>query len=136
LKEFFQERGELPDITQLQLFLSTKDFVGDEVSIKTIQRAVCKAYDVSLEALLGNCKTRLLVTARQAGMYLSRKLLGVTYASIGATFGNRDHSTVIYACRKVTAEIKRNRGFAKAIVQIERSLSAPCRKEKRIIIYE
>jgi chromosomal replication initiator protein len=129
LKDIFQEQGELPDITQLQLFLSTKDLVGDDVSIKTIQRAVCKAYDVSLEALLGSCKTRLLVTARQAGMYLSRKLLAATYASIGATFGNRDHSTVIYACRKVAAEIKRNRDFAESIVQIERNLSAQCRKE-------
>jgi len=129
LKEIFQERRELPDMTELHLFLSTKEAVRDEVSIKTIQGAVCKAYNVSPEGLLGNCKTRLLVTARQAGMYLSRKLLGATYASIGATFGNRDHSTVIYACRKVDAEIKRNRDFAELIVQIERTLSALCRKE-------
>lgn len=136
LTEIFQERRELPDITKLQLLLSTKDTLRNEVSIKSIQRAVCEAYNVSLDALLGNCKTRLLVTARQAGMYLSRKLLGNTYASIGATFGSRDHSTVIYACRKVIAEIKRNRDFAELIVQIERTLSAPCRKEKRIIFDE
>jgi chromosomal replication initiator protein len=61
-------------------------------------------------------------------MYLSRKLLGTTYASIGAAFGNRDHSTVIYACRKVVAEIKRNRDFAELVVEIERTLSALCRK--------
>jgi chromosomal replication initiator protein len=136
LKEIFQERRELPDITQLQHFLSAKDTVRDEVSIETIQGVVCKAYNVSLEALLGSCKTRLLVTARQTGMYFSRKLLGATYASIGATFGDRDHSTVIYACRKVVAEIKRNRDFAELIVQIERTLSAPCGKENRIISAE
>jgi len=94
---------------------------------------VCKAYNVSLEALLGSCKTRLLVAARQTGMYLARKLLGATYASIGATFGNRDHSTVIYACRKVVAEIKRNRDFAELIVQIERTISVSCTKENQIV---
>jgi len=129
LKEIFQERRKLPDFTELQHLLSAKDSVPDEVSIKTIQRAVCKAYNVSLEGLLGNCKTKLLVAARQTGMYLARKLLGATYASIGATFGNRDHSTVIYACRKVIAEIKRNRDFAELIVQIERSLSVSQTKE-------
>jgi chromosomal replication initiator protein len=133
LKEIFQERRELPELTQLKHFLSAKDTVPDEVSIETIQEVVCKAYNVSLEALLGSCKTRLLVTARQTGMYLSRKLLDATYASIGATFGNRDHSTVIYACRKVVAELKRNRDFAELIVEIERTLSVPYRKENRII---
>jgi len=133
LKEIFQERGKLPDFTQLQHLLLAKDTVPGEVSIKTIQRAVCKAYNVSLEALLGNCKTRLLVTARQTGMYLARKLLGATYASIGAAFGNRDHSTVIYACRKVIAEIKRNRDFAEPIVQIERTLSVSHTKENRFV---
>jgi len=123
LKEIFQQQRKLPDFPQLQHLLSAKDTVPDEISIKTIQGAVCKVYDVSLEALLGSSKTRLLVTARQTAMYLARKLLGATYASIGATFGNRDHSTVIYACRKVIAEIKRNRDFAELIVQIERTLS-------------
>jgi chromosomal replication initiator protein len=133
LKEIFQQRRQVSDIAQLQYLLSAKDSVHDEVSIETIQSVVCKAYNVSLEALLGSCKSRLLVTARQTGMYLSRKLLGTTYASIGTTFGNRDHSTVIYACRKVVAEIKRNRDFAELIVQIERTLSASCRKENRIV---
>lgn len=126
LKEIFQERGELPDIPKLQRFLSSKDTVLDEVSIETIQGVICKAYNVSREALLGSCKSRLLVTARQTAMYLSRKLLGTTYGSIGATFGNRDHSTVIHACRKVLGEIKRNRDFAELVVEIERTLSAPC----------
>jgi chromosomal replication initiator protein len=61
-------------------------------------------------------------------MYLARRLLGTPYASIGAAFGNRDHSTVIYACRKVAAEIKRNPDFAERIVEIERTFSILCKK--------
>ncbi|HVO83830.1 MAG TPA: DnaA/Hda family protein [Syntrophobacteria bacterium] len=129
LKDIFRERREVPDFTQLQHLLSAKDTVPDELSMQTIRAAVCKAYNVSPQILLGSCKTRLLVAARQTGMYLARKLLGATYASIGAAFGNRDHSTVIYACRKVVAEIKRNRDFAELIVQIEKNLSISCMKE-------
>jgi chromosomal replication initiator protein len=55
-------------------------------------------------------------------MYLGRKLTGSTYASIGASFGGRDHSTVIYACRKVRGEMRRNRAFAERIVEIEKRL--------------
>jgi chromosomal replication initiator protein len=55
-------------------------------------------------------------------MYLSRKLTGSTYAAIGEVFGGRDHSTVIYACRKVRAEMKRSRAFAERIVETERKL--------------
>jgi len=130
LKEIFQEQGELPDIRNLTLSLSNKEAMKNQLSMQSIQQAMCKAYNVSLEALVGSCRTRLTVLARQTGMYLARRLLGATYASIGACFGNRDHSTVIYACRKVVAEIKRNQDFAKRIVQIEKIVSMVCKKKK------
>jgi chromosomal replication initiator protein len=128
LKGIFQERGELPDIRELTLSLRNTETSNKQLSIKSIQQAMCKTYNVSLEALLGSCRTRLLVLARQTGMYLARRLLGTPYASIGASFGNRDHSTVIYACRKVAADIKRNRDFAERIVEIERTLLIVCKK--------
>jgi chromosomal replication initiator protein len=62
-------------------------------------------------------------------MYLSRKLTGSTYAAIGGSFGGRDHSTVIYACRKVRAEIRRNRVFAERIVEIEKKLLEDYKEE-------
>jgi chromosomal replication initiator protein len=124
LKAILQERGELPDIKELRPFFDNKETIDNKLSIKSIQKAICKTYNISLEALLGSCRTRLLVLARQTGMYLARRLLGATYASIGASFGNRDHSTVIYACRKVVTEIKRNQDFAKHIVEIERTISS------------
>jgi chromosomal replication initiator protein len=128
LKEIFQERGELPDINELVLSLGGKQTVTEPLSMKSIQQAMCKTYNVSLEALLGSCRARVLVLARQTGMYLARRILGATYASIGVSFGNRDHSTVMHACRKVVAEINRNPDFAARIVEIERILSIPCRE--------
>ncbi len=128
LKGIFQERGELRDITELTLSFRNTETSNKQLSIKSIQQAMCKTYNVSLEALLGSCRTRLLVLARHTGMYLARRLLGTPYASIGAFFGNRDHSTVIYACRKVAADIKRNRDFAERIVEIERTLLIACKK--------
>jgi chromosomal replication initiator protein len=128
LKEIFQKRGELPDIKNFTLSSRNRNTLDHQLSIKTIQRAMCKTYNISLEALLGSCRARLLVLARQTGMYLARRLLGATYASIGASFGNRDHSTVIYACRKVSAEIKKNHEFAERIVEFETTLSMLCKK--------
>ncbi|MFP3870051.1 MAG: helix-turn-helix domain-containing protein, partial [Syntrophobacteria bacterium] len=49
-----------------------------------------------------------------------------TYSAIGLSFGNRDHSTVIHACRKVRAERKRNRTLDETIVEIERNVLASC----------
>jgi chromosomal replication initiator protein len=99
------------------------------ISIQAIQKEVCAAYSLSPTALPGATKSRPQVIARQVAMYLSRKLTAATYAAIGSAFGGRDHSTVIYACRKVRAEMRRNRRFAERIVEIEKKLSRDYRKE-------
>jgi chromosomal replication initiator protein len=95
----------------------------EEIAIEVVQKEVCDAYSVSMEALQGKTKSRPLVIARHVGMYLSRRLTASTYATIGEAFGGRNHSTVIYACRKMRAEMKRNPRLAECIVEIEKKLS-------------
>jgi chromosomal replication initiator protein len=123
LQEIVEKEGSLPSLKERALAIHGNTTPRPEsLSMQAIQKAVCAAYGVSLEALPGATKSRPLVVARQVGMYLSRKLTGSTYAAIGSSFGGRDHSTVIYACRKVRAEIRRNRVFAERIVEIEKKL--------------
>ena len=123
LQEIVEKEGTLPSLKERSFGIHASTTPRPErLSIQAIQKEVCAAYDVSLEALPGATKSRPLVIARQAGMYLSRKLTGSTYAAIGSSFGGRDHSTVIYACRKVRAEMRRNRAFAERIVEIEKKL--------------
>jgi chromosomal replication initiator protein len=92
------------------------------ITIEAIQQEVCAAYGVSPEALPGPARSRILVLARQVGMYFSRELVGSTYAAIGSAFGGRDHSTVIHACRRIRAEMRRSPTFADKIVKIEKNL--------------
>ncbi len=126
LQEIVEKEGYLPNLKERPLTVHGNTSPRPErPSIKAIQKEVCAAYGVSLEALPGATKSRPLVIARQVGMYLSRKLTGSTYASIGGSFGGRDHSTVIYACRKVRGEMRRNRAFAERIVEIEKKLLEP-----------
>jgi chromosomal replication initiator protein len=123
LQEIVEKEGVLPNLKDRSLAVhGDGSSRPDRLSIQAIQKEVCHAYGVSLEALPGATKSRPLVIARQVGMYLGRKLTGSTYASIGASFGGRDHSTAIYACRKVRGEMRRNRAFAERIVEIEKRL--------------
>jgi len=123
LQDIVEKEGHLPDVEDTALILGEPAAPRPQrLSMQAIQQEVCTAYAVSPEALAGPTKSRPLVIARQIGMYLSRKLTGSTYSAVGEAFGGRDHSTVIYACRKVRAEMRRNRAFADRIVEIENKL--------------
>ncbi len=133
LQEIVEKEGSLPNLKDRSLAIHTDGTPRPEkLSIQAVQKEVSSAYGVSLEALLGATKSRPLVTARQVGMYLSRKLTGSTYATIGTSFGGRDHSTVIYAWRKVRAEMRRNRAFAERIVEIEKRLLEAYKEENLV----
>ena len=134
LQEVVKTQGGLPDLKGKPLAIGGSGGAGPKrLSIQAIQKEVCSAYSISMEALPGVTKSRPLVIARQVGMYLSRKLIGATYAAIGTSFGGRDHSTVIYACRKVRAEMRRNRAFAERVVEIEKKLLGVRRDENSIM---
>jgi len=133
LQEIVRKEGDLPNLRERPLTVQVSGAKQPErLSIQAIQKQVCEAYTVSPDALPGATKSRPLVIARQVGMYLSRKLTGATYAAIGESFGGRDHSTVIYACRKVRAEMRRNRSFAERVVEIEKRLLEDYKEESNL----
>jgi chromosomal replication initiator protein len=72
------------------------------VTIANIQRESCRYYSVEFDELIGHKRTRRIVTPRQVAMYLSRELTDASLPAIGRAFGNRDHTTVMYAVQKVT----------------------------------
>lgn len=71
------------------------------VTIETIQQEVCSHYDVSRSELVGQKRTRRIVTPRQVAMYLARELTDSSLPAIGREFGGRDHTTVLYAVEKI-----------------------------------
>ena len=66
---------------------------------------VCKFYSVDETVLRGTLKNKGTTEARQMAMYLIRKLTNLSLPDIGKEF-NRDHSTVLYAIRKVESALK------------------------------
>jgi len=66
--------------------------------------AVCSYYDVSLQSLRGQGRGKRVTTARHVAMYLLRHDVCQPLSHIGRLFGDRDHSTVLYACRKIDRE--------------------------------
>lgn len=71
--------------------------------IGAIIRRVAAAFGISEQELLGTSRLRTFLRPRQAAMYLARELTGWSLPRIAAAFG-RDHTTVLHACRKITAE--------------------------------
>ena len=67
---------------------------------------VCKFYNLDETVLRGSQKNKGTAEARQVAMYLVRKLTNLSFPDIGQEFA-RDHSTVIYAIRKVETELQK-----------------------------
>ena len=75
------------------------------LSIDLIQGEVCRYYSVSHAELTGDKRTRRIVRPRQVAMYLSRELTDASLPAIGRAFGDRDHTTVMYAVQKVADQM-------------------------------
>ncbi|WKD58440.1 chromosomal replication initiator protein DnaA [Corynebacterium caspium] len=101
----------------------------DEVEVTTekILAATSEFFDISVETLIGPGKVRAVAHARQLAMYLCRELTDLSLPAIGADFGDRDHSTVIYAVRKIAKEIKEQRDTYDAIQQLTQQIKARSR---------
>ncbi len=88
------------DLTKeaLKDLLSLQD---KQVSMENIQKTVAEYYKIRVSDLLSVRRTRSLARPRQLAMALAKELTNHSLPEIGAAFGNRDHTTVLHACRKV-----------------------------------
>ena len=81
-----------------------RHYVNPEPENMTPERilaAVAERFGVRTDLLCGPRRTRGVVLPRQVAMYITRQLTELPLVEIGRIFGNRDHSTVLYACEKV-----------------------------------
>lgn len=76
------------------------------ITAATIMDATADYFNITLEALRGTGKTRSVAHARQLAMYLCRELTDLSLPKIGESFGGKDHTTVMYADRKIRKEMK------------------------------
>jgi len=93
-----------------------------KVKIEDIQRVVSKHFNVTKADLLSARRTRTVVRPRQIAMYLAKALTPRSLPEIGRRFGNRDHTTVLHAVRKIEEMATADRGFADEIEMLKRLL--------------
>ena len=71
------------------------------ITIDNIQKQTANYYNIKLSDLLSKKRTRSLARPRQMAMYLSKELTDKSLPEIGEAFGGRDHTTVLYAHKKI-----------------------------------
>ncbi|EFO32724.1 chromosomal replication initiator protein DnaA [Roseibium sp. TrichSKD4] len=115
-------------ITQEMAELTLRDLVRSseprKVKIEDIQRVVSKHYNVTKADLLSARRTRTIVRPRQIAMYLAKVMTPRSLPEIGRRFGNRDHTTVLHAVRKIEELAKGDYALAQEIELLKRMLDA------------
>ena len=96
----YEQSGVLPDQSELSDILGRAG-TPQPLDVDTILATVASHYGCSPSELCENTKDRRLSLPRQTAMYLCRELLSESYHSLGLIFGGKDHSTVMYAIRKI-----------------------------------
>ena len=76
------------------------------VSAEEISRVVAERFHMRPIELKARKRTKALVMPRQIAMYLCRGIANMSYPDIGKHFGGKDHTTVIYACRRIEKQLE------------------------------
>jgi len=93
-----------------------------EISIDFIQKIVCDYFSIQVDALNSKTRKRDIVQARQLSMYFSKKHTKASLATIGLHCGNKDHATVLHACRTVTNLIETDKQFRLYVEELEKRI--------------
>ncbi|MFS3127766.1 chromosomal replication initiator protein DnaA [Nocardioides sp. Bht2] len=110
LKDLIPEGAE-PEITAAAIIAQTASYFG-----------------VTIEDLTGPSRGRHLVQGRQIAMYLCRELTNLSLPKIGAQFGNRDHTTVMYAERKINQLIAERRSVFNQVSELTNRIKMQARQ--------
>jgi chromosomal replication initiator protein len=94
-----------------------------EVSIDYIQKVVCDYFDIPIEIMKSKTRKREIVQCRQLAMYFSKQMTKNSLAMIGKHCGNKDHATVLHACKTVNNLADTDKRFKGYISDIEKKLT-------------
>lgn len=88
-----------------------------------IINAVASFFEISSEDLVGRVRSKEFIEPRQITMYLLRDMLNMSYPIIASKIGKRDHTTAIYACKKITENISSNQGLNEKVLLIKEAVN-------------
>jgi len=120
---FIRLNNVLPNQKQLVKILKT--IISNpqkRTNYKKIAEVVADFYDISINDLVNRSRKKEVVKPRQVAMFLMREELKNSYPSIGARLGDRDHTTVIYACEKIGKELENDESLEQELNLIKERL--------------
>lgn len=82
-----------------------KDLLGAhnrQITLEVIQKTVAEYYKIKVAEMYSKKRTRTVARPRQVAMWLAKELTPASYPAIGESFGGRDHTTVLHACRTIS----------------------------------
>ncbi|HHW82743.1 MAG TPA: chromosomal replication initiator protein DnaA [Actinomycetales bacterium] len=102
--------------------LVLRDLVTDadlqEITPALIMKETSEYFSISVETLCSADRSRVPASARQIAMYLCRELTELSLPKIGQTFGGRDHTTVMYAYRKIAEQMSEKRAIYNQVTEL------------------
>ncbi len=112
------------DISLAQTVL--RDIVDQDdanvISPTDIITATAQYFRLTVDDLYGSSRSQAVATARQIAMYLCRERTSLSLPKIGQLFGNRDHTTVMYAYKKISELMKERRSIYNQVSEITAQL--------------
>jgi len=103
-----------------------KDFINQNnklINIDFIQNIVATHFNLNLQEMLSQRRSRSLARPRQIAMYLSKHYTTNSLPDIGRKFSKRDHTTVIHAVKKIDELMKKDNEIKQNIIEIKKKLA-------------
>ncbi len=102
------------------------DFIKEKekrITIERIIKTVSEFYDIDIEEIKGDKRSKSVAEARQMAIYLTRKLTNLSLKEIGNDFGKRDHSTILHSFNKIENLARKNNRIKGDITTIKGKLT-------------
>lgn len=102
-----------------------------ELKGNTIEKIICNYYNITLQQFNSSSRKREIVQARQIAMLFYNKYTKLSLADIGTKIGNKDHATVLHACKTINNLIDTDKQIRADIDNIEKQVKKLYRNENK-----
>lgn len=93
-----------------------------EISIDYIQKVISDYFNIPVEMIVSKTRKREIVQARQLAMFFSKKYTKSSLATIGLHCGNKDHATVLHACKTVSNLVDTDKQFSNYVSELDKKI--------------
>ncbi|MFO8086380.1 MAG: chromosomal replication initiator protein DnaA [Bacteroidales bacterium] len=93
-----------------------------EISIDYIQKIISDYFNIPIEMIVSKTRKREIVQARQLAMFFSKRYTKSSLATIGLHCGNKDHATVLHACKTVSNLVDTDKQFFNYVNELDKKI--------------